>query len=259
MKDISTPGFGNNLSSTKLHNSVEHFIEPKPVVLFSASPKFLLEGIKITSTEFKEWLFQHARLKIKDRNTIFLPSLEPEVRLGSVTYYNHINGEKTKYLELQDNGFIEQGFTNPQIYGINQSGFKSPIIHLCFTTGAFWTFVTFCKKYYDYLNYEGELDIRLIISNSDKLVPIGFGGTTKQGKWAEPFDSFYWTGSIPHTDYRHIMLKKEISSKNILSEEFIEDLVHDFSNKIANAYGLEFSMCYNEDNSFNFELFSHYR
>lgn len=258
MKDISSLGFGNNISSTKLYNSVENFIPSKPMVLFSISPKFLLEGIKITSPEFKDWLFQYDTIEIKNHKTVLLPSHTPEVRLGSTTYYNDVGGKITKYLELQENGFIEQGFTNPLIYGVHEGEFKHPILHICWTTGAFWAFVTFCKKYYDHINYTGELEIRLSISNSDKLTLIGFGGTIKAEKWAEPFHSFWWNRPIPRTDYPHIMLKKGILSKDILSETFIEALVHDFSDKIANAYGLEFAMCYNEDDSFNFEMFSHY-
>jgi len=86
-----------------------------------------------------------------------------------------------------------------------------------------------------------------------------FGGNLEDNtlKWTEPFDDFNWTAAKPKTDRPNILLRKEIKNSE-LGPQRANDLVHEFSTKLSNAYGLEQARCYNHDGSFNFSLFSHY-
>jgi hypothetical protein len=97
----------------------------------------------------------------------------------------------------------------------------------------------------------------LSIRDVKDLMLMGFNGKTENGsRWADPTDSYNWDSEKPRTEKSNIFLKKQIISKDSLTPDFIQKITREFSDKISNAYGLEYAYCYNFDGSLNYELLS---
>ena len=79
---------------------------------------------------------------------------------------------------------------------------------------------------------------------------MGFGGKVKNNRWSEP-NSIFWHKDPPRTSRLNISISIDgIKIKNFRDEE-IEKRVKETSDKIANAFGLEYALCYNDDGSFS--------
>ena len=249
--------FGHSSNSAHLENPLSMLMPTKkPLVLFTACPKILLKDIPVSSKEFASWLETKRQIKSNNIQINFLRGSK-KIDLTSITYYSPNPKDYSNYLELQNNGFIEQGFTHPFIYPTQRTVSSTPLLHLCWITGAFLGFLTFSKMYYSYLHYSDEIDVILSIKHSNELMLMGFGGKTENGKWADPVDNVWWNSEEPRTKNEFISLRKEFSVSSITDRE-IANLAHEFSTKISNAYGLEDAMCYNLDGTLNSELFSYF-
>lgn len=254
--------FGSNPNSAKLEQSV---LLPetynKAFVLFSAIPKILHnDKIDVASSDFENWISKERFVKIKDQSFLFLDNTHNRIDIDSIVYYPYGTTPQklAKYFEFQRNGFFEHGITCPLIFEGKYAEKNQAYLQLCWLTGVFWEFSIFCKKYYDHIQLKDNLDIILSIRNSNKLMLRGFGGKTENGSWSEP-GSMWWRSDPPLCNRENIQLKITGLKKEQLTPEYIESKTHEFSTKIANAYGLKIPMCYNSDGSFNFELFSHYQ
>jgi len=231
----------------------------KSFVLFSACPKILNEKIDVHAADFLEWLEQQKTIKIDDVHQSTFLTGKKKINLDTVVYLDSPKGDGDyyKYFEFHENGFFEQGMTDPLVSSFAEGGEKYVMLHLCFTTGAFWVFLKFCRKYFEKINFQQEFDVMLTIHNTIDLMLMGFGGTIKGRKWAEPY-SIHWNNELPKTEEYSIQLKINSINKDNLTDDFIAKKVKEFSDKISYAYGLEFSKCYNEDGTFNFNMFSYY-
>lgn len=259
LTDYASEKFGHNKNSTGLENPLKYLAtSKKPFVLFTSYPKYLLENIPIKSEELTNWLEQYRTITIPNFNTVFLKGFE-KFDLDSITYHYPDPREYTRYLELNENGLVEQGFTKPLIYHSMGNPSVTPFLHLCWLTGAFWAFLTFCTKYYTHIGFRNEFEVRLSVRDIKDLMLMGFGGGLKNGnKWADPADHSNWDSSKPKTDHTNLSLIKHDLNIENLSEKRIAEITREFSDKISNAYDLKTSMCYNHDGTLNYELFSFY-
>jgi len=254
--DETSSDFGSNANSEKLKTSIKDLEgKDKPFVLFSACPKFLLKELPLMSKKYSDWLDTKGIIKIKGNDALFLRGHTRRPDLDLITYEFKNNSEKImRYLELNQNGFVEQGITNPVIYSDHyKNGLGISVLNLFSLTGAFWAFVVFCKQYYDFIRFNGDVDIQLSIHNAKDLILMGFGGKTgnTENIWTEP-NSTWWNEEPPHTTRENIALT--ISAKiDKLTDDYIENKVREISNKLSNAYGLESAMCYDFDGNFNFK------
>jgi len=216
--------------------------------------------VDVNSKEFTDWLEEQQTVKINDHNTRFFKG-DKTISLDEVTYYDDYSGRGDiySYLEIGKNGFVEQGITRRLIHSDNTQKGTFVFLNLCFLTGAFWVFLTFCKEFYEKIKFNDEFDVILSIRNSKDLTLLGFGGTTSDNGryWAEPYDGS-WGSKVPQTKLSNISLKLESITTNDLTEDFIREQVRKISDQISNAYGLPSSKCYNHDGTFNFKLFSYY-
>lgn len=254
--DETSSNFGMNANSEKLKTSIKDLDgKEKPFVLFSACPKFLLKELPLMSKEYADWLNTKGIITIKGNDTLFLRGHTRKPDLDLITYEFENNYEKImRYLELNQNGFVEQGITNPLIYDDRyKNDSRISVLNLFSLTGAFWAFVVFCKQYYDFIKFNDDVDIRLSIHNAKDLTLMGFGGKTGNMEhiWTEP-NSTWWNEEPPQTTRQNIALAISATIDE-LTEDYIENKVHEISNKISHAYGLDFAMCYDFDGNFNFK------
>ncbi len=258
--DPESPSFGSNKIIEKISTRVEQELEVdgKSHVLFSVCPHHLIERIDITSSALKDWIKDHVDVQLESLRTPCVPR-KRKIGLDNIVYYDDPTGEEKfyKYLEINRNGFIEQGFTVPLIWSWKYTDKNLAWLQLCFLTGAFWAFLKFCKNLFDHLQFEEKFDVFLSITNSQNLVLRGFGGTTRRGVWAEP-ESIYGEGKFPTTEIKNIGLTIPSITKDSLTDDYIKKQARMMSDRISNAYGIETSRCYNLDGSFNFKLFQDY-
>ena len=250
------PDFGTGGSAKKLKAiTIDSGRRVNSAILFSAYPTTLLDNISAASPECEQWLKKFFNINVDGCNITFIHG-DRVPGLRKITYYHETNKSFSEYLEIHDNGFVEQGFTHPLIF-YNTPNRIGPriMLHSCWTAGAFNAFVMFCKNYYEYRGYRGEITILVSIRAAYKLMLMGFGGKDKNGHaWAEPND-FSWTKQIPNTDERNISISEKIAIKD-MHDEGIRNFTHKFANHIANTYGLNTAMCYNHDGTINTGLLS---
>lgn len=230
-------------------NTYRHFVQ------FSACPKHLLEDIDLHSEDFSEWLQYNKNISLDGRKYNWLPrTLIEKIGLGRRSFNQYLREDKlTRYVELYNNGFVQEGLSFRLIRPVAEMA--KAALHLCWTTGAFWSFVIFCRQYYAYLKVKDEIDIFFTVHAVKDLSLFGFGGTTAAGKWAEPYSPHYGAG-FPETPLFNVVLHEKIRSDATDSE--IAKMIRRTSDKVSNAFGISSSRCYNKDGSFNFEMFSYY-
>jgi len=242
--------FGLNHNSQKLNDETSSESEDKsPFVLFSSCPTDLIE-INVKDSNNIQWIKDNSNIKIKEYDIKYLKTPKEHFDIDSLILNDDFNGRVRQYIEFYENGFVEQGFAFPMIYGGRRD---EPIgISLGRITMAFWCFLYFLKKYYSKTDFSGKIDLRIIIRNSDILSLTGFKGNTEGNRtWIGIYDDNH-NNNITETYHKNILTKKEVDL-NSLSDSKIEEIVKLFSNKIANAYDLDFARCYNFDGTFSFE------
>ena len=218
-----------------------------PVVLFSSCPIKLLDDILINSQQYAEWSKKFSRIPVSGQQVGFLQG-DKKIEFEKTTYYYGGTNDFTTYVEIHSNGFVEQGHTQSLMSTRNYEsmGMKT-MLHSSWTAGTFWAFLIFCREHYQKHGYSDEIDIFLSIRDAHALVLTGFAT-----RWAVPGQAA-WFGRAPHTDKHNILIKKRIKA-SAMSEERIEELTREFVDKIANAYGLESALCYNQDGALDREL-----
>lgn len=261
--NASDDSFAKNNHYDSLWARIDESVIPngKPYVLYSSCPKELRNRVDVNSRDFDEWVKLHSTVEIKGHKIPFLNGRK-EIELEAVSYEDSPRGDEKiyKYWEFHNNGFFEQGVTDPIVYDAHGDDRNLyALLHLCWLTGSFWAFLKFCKLYYDRIGMKESFDVFLSIRNSKDLMLMGFGGKPREDlKYIEPFKS-EWYMKKPRTNRDNISLKIESLTVDQLTDEFIEKKVREISDKLSNAYGLESSRCYNYDGSFNFELMTFYR
>jgi hypothetical protein len=164
----------------------------KPFILFSACPKILEKDIEVNSKEVSAWIQSNEYVLInnKQNKAPFLRQATKKLDLDSIVFRSTLGySNVVNYLELQQNGFVEQGLTYPIIRSVKiNNNSDVPILHLSWLTGAWWTFLTFCRDYYEYVKLDGEIEFFLSIHNSRALALIGFNGVVddKGSRWIDP-------------------------------------------------------------------------
>lgn len=259
---LDSANFASNVHFQELYNRFPEKLIPngKPYVLLSSCPVTLKERVDVNSPDFADWILQNKNIRIQEHDVRFLDGRK-KIDLDAVIYEDrsYSPNEIISYLEFQNNGFFEQGLTRDIIidgHTTQQNPFIA--IHLCWLTGAFWTFLTFCKLFYEKIGFNEPFDVMLTIRNSADLSLMGFGGyANKNSKYTEPYDGWY-DGEMPKTTRSNIQLKLNLTTEQ-MDNDFIATKVRDISTKISNAFGLELSRCYSYDNTFSWDLMGWFR
>lgn len=252
LTDPNSEDFGLNHNSQNLHNDAgaQHEKNP-PFVLFSSCPIDLINYEKIKTPEHIQWIKENSKIKIQDYEIDYLKPSQEHYDIDSLILNDDFNGRIRQFIEFNENGFIEQGFSFPMIYDGNNDDPSG--LSLGRITIGFWCFLYFLKKYYSQMNFSKKIDIRIAIRNSDILTLTGFKGKTER-------DGIIWIGAydnnsnrnFTNTYHKNILIKKEIDLE-LLSDSKIAEIVKLFSNKLANAYDLDSAKCFNHDGTFSFE------
>ena len=218
-----------------------------PVVLFSSCPIKLLDDIPINSPQCVEWSKRFSHIPVSGRQVGFLQGYK-KFGLGKTTYCYGSGDSFTAYVEICSNGFVEQGHTKSLIDTYNDESIgKTATLHSYWTAGAFWAFLIFCREHYTKHKYSDEIDIFLSIRDAQALALVAFDECLDRPRTPA------WRSRVSHTDQRHIQLPKRIRVKE-MSNERIEEIVREFADKTANAYGLQSVLYYNRDGVFNGDL-----
>ena len=239
--DSNARNFCMTANSTNIINMMmEREPTAHPVVLFSACPVKLLDEIPINSPEYAKWSNRFSRVPVSETQIDFLQGNQ-KFEFGKTTYYYDHEKHFSMYLEIHSNGFIEQGHSKSLIDTHNfESIGKKSMLHSCWTAGTFWAFLVFCREHYKKHVYSDEIDIFLSIRDARALRLAGF---TTGYLMPEPLG---WSARLPTTNLPNIQINKRIMS-NEMSERQIEKMTREFSDKIANAYGLQSALCYDQE------------
>lgn len=248
--DVNSKDFAITNNSNSLTNPNDD-LKDKPFVVFSSCPNPLLENVQIKNKEFQEWLEKNAQITLEKYPVKLVSDSKKLYDLESITYNNDYNSRINRYAEFFENGFVEMGFAFPLIHQWKK---ESTYLNLCRTTGLFWTFLLFVKKFYDLQKFKKTIDVRICVHNSQDLELFGFGGNLKNGNyWANPPGDFYDTSISTHR--QNLQIKQTIPIQELTLKN-ITKFTKSFSDKLSNAFGLEFARCYNYDGSFNFKNFT---
>ena len=255
--DFESENLGLTHNSRKLHNYTNAESEKDiPIVVFSAGPTNLIE-LDVKDSNHIKWIKAQSTITIQDHEINYLKTSKEHFDIDSLILNDEYNKKMRQYIEFYENGFIEQGYVFPMIYG--GRGDEPIGLSLGRMTMAFWCFLYFLKKYYSKVKFSENIDLRIIIRNSDSLSLTGFKGKTeREGRvWLGIYDDNRSINKTTETYHKHILINKEISL-NDLSDSKIAEIVRIFSNKIANAYDLDSAKCYNFDGTFSFENYANF-
>lgn len=205
--------FALNSNSRKLHQRIVGPISAfRPLVLFSACPCHIYDDlVKAASPKLSEWINSINSIILDDKTTQFRIGSKEKITMDSISYHYFVSDPKehTKYVEFNQNGFLEEGITYPLIREDNVEGKEYIFLHLCWVTGIFWQFLEVCRKYYEFLKFDEPIDVFLPIRKSDAMTLFGFGGKVSENTtWVEPYDR-NWHIEDPKTDMSNIQLKIE--------------------------------------------------
>jgi len=150
--DSDHDDFGLNYNSQMLHNDAgsEHDTNP-PFVLFSSCPIDLMNDVKVKSAEHIQWIKENSRIEIQGHEIDYLKISKTHYDLDSLILNDDFNGCIRQFIEFNENGFIEQGFSFPMIYDGREE--MPPGLSLGRITIAFWCFLYFLKKYYSKIEF----------------------------------------------------------------------------------------------------------
>lgn len=244
--DDDNTNFCLNPQTSSLQGGLNDELIPNgiPFVIFSAYP-YNSASIEVNTKieEFKKY----SHIKTQKHNVRFLDGIY-KPQMNALVYYDEKYSNSShkniryKYLEFQENGFIEQGFSSDLIY---LAGYSKPVpaLHNCRLIGTFWAFLEFTKLYYEKNKIE-KYDVMLSIRNSKDLTLLGYD---------EKFAGEVWTNDehSPTTIQQNIRILIESLIPNELSNEHIAKKVRKIADQIANAYGLRYPTCYDSDGEFD--------
>lgn len=239
-------------NSNTLRNTGGKTVEENPTfVTFSACLVPLTKNLEIKNTKFFDWIEKNSNAQINDHSVNLIPKSKKIFDLDSITFNNDYNGRIFRYAEFIENGYVEHGFTFPLIYDIDDRA----VLDLCRTTGRFWAFLIFIKKYFDWQKFNQTLEIRLIVHNCKELTISGFGGKNENGQYfAEPTGQ-WWDYDYPSTHRQNIEILKSIKIAELTTKNITKN-TKEFSDKLAHTFNLDSSRCYNHDGTFGFDKFN---
>lgn len=248
--DSEMNDFCRNSQTKLLQSRIDKplILDGTPFILFSAYPR---NETKINvHTEIDKFIKEFDFVNIQDHKIHFLEGRK-KIEMNSIVYYDRRDDDSIyKYLEFQKNGFIEQGFSGELIYLTRDYTIRTPALHACWITGAFWAFVKFSKLYYERKKNIKEFDVVLSIRNCKDLTLLGY---SSKG------DTLSFSGIIiPKTKQSNIRMAMESLELDQINDEDIATKVYETSNTLAHAYGLESSTCYDHDNMFDWDLMDKY-
>lgn len=243
-------------NSNTLRNTGGKTVEENPTfVTFSACPISLIKNLEIKNAKFVDLIEKNPNIQINNHSVNIIPNSKKIFDLDSITFNNDYNGKISRYAEFIENGYVEHGFTFPLIYDTQTS--DRAVLHLCRTTGRFWAFLIFIKKYFDWQKFNQTLEIRLIVHNCKGLTISGFGGKNENGQsFADPTGE-WWDRDYPSTHRQNIEILKSIKIAEFTTKN-ITKITKEFSDKLAHTFNLDSSKCYNHDGNFSFESFKYY-
>lgn len=257
--------FTINQASDLLHDETLKKEHPpntaKRLVLFSACPAHLLDDVEVTSEKTVQWLKENSVVDMHGHRFNYFQGFPREkINLNLLTYKWFDSDKLKRYMELHNNGYLEEGISDRIIREVpfrnNYQDINSGL-HLCWVTGAYWAFLLFARNYYDSKQVADDIKVSLSIHNARDLMLFGFGGDLGNGrKWADPV-KFDYFGEKPQTDSLNVHVPDSIKART--SDDEIAKIARRTSDKLSNAYGYRSSPCYNHDGTFEVELFSYYR
>lgn len=264
LTDTSSNEFAMTINSKSLIPKIEGVVPDElPFVLLSACPRFIEERIDISSDQIGKTIQKNFQTIIENHNITLIKPRDSALDSNSITYSlsNSMQGNMLEYLEVQRNGFVEQGMTFRVIRSNEQKKF---FLNLGRTTVAIWVFIKFVKALYEETNYFDEFSVFLSIRNLNQLSLNGFYGLSKDGTpWAPIIDDLedYLDVHPPFAVTTYAMVftntpkEKNFSlnfslNPNKLNDKELFDIVKTFSTRLANAYGVHNPPCYNHDGSF---------
>lgn len=256
--------FTINPTSDKLHDATQKTPNYpntyKRLVQFSACPMNLFEDIEVVSQATRDWIKANIIVTLDEfRYNIMPPTEKEKIGMNSLVYRWFTSGDNLRrYLEFQNNGYLEQGEIDPLIRNVHfRDDNNDPVIglHLNWVIGAYWGFLLFARNYYKWRQIRDEIKVSLNIHNTDDLMLFGLGARIGSNEWTDPTRPYY-DGAKLVTDEMNVQVANTINANT--SDDEIAKLVFKASERLCNAYGLPQSRCYNDDGTFNSSLFSYY-
>lgn len=261
LSDRTSDSFCHSENYLKLSTQTGKPPADSPAVVLSSCPRLLEERVDIGADSIRDWLKDNPTVKVEGRTVGVFKTHDFQTGSDSVTcsYTRPAGGarrEVLEYVEIQRNGFVEQGLCRRLIRPRNGSQL---FLDLGGTAVALWAFLKFLRSFYQKIGYLGEFSAYLSVRNADQLDLHGFMGEDKHGvPWAAPGEDEFYTG-MPEIPLLNPVHPEKPSDRNLqhqrdlavgeLDDQKISETVRKFSTRISNSFGLQKAYCYNADGS----------
>jgi hypothetical protein len=233
--DETSADFGQNPLSQQLENN----INPKPLILFSCIPKpFYRLKSAISLNDFKNWLQQNEKG--------YAPI--PTQQLFRLDYNNQVsldgfifNRRKGQFFEIYKTGFLEVCDSQSFTYLEQKDGKTVNWLYITPIIGYEMLLLSFIKRFYEMLQYKGELLFQLSFVN---ILNFKLHGWYEGPDWyhrEEDFKNKY------HQNFKIV----ETFTPDSLSESTILNMAKAHSETICSCFGFEKELAFNAENKIN--------
>jgi len=253
--DEEDPNFGLNINSKSLYYEFPEYLEihglSNPLLLFSIIPKFPNEE-RITQTfpELKQWLGENSRGFEPDKQKqIFFPNGGYDLKMDGIVFKNYSGDRIRSYFEILNNGYIEVGFLSSVFSRDKVDDKLFPCMMLTDIIGFELQLLGFSKKFFDFIKYFDDVEIRLCFVNVLDYKLEGFRGDN---------DFNYKRNDRRNKHHKNLIISHRFNPNTVTDEEILM-IGKTFSEKICRGFGLERDYCFNDKGEIDNHYYSHFR
>lgn len=231
--------FGENNNSTMLYSEVPTNLgKPKPLVLYSLIPKHPnQEKVTMSVRDLRSWLELKSRGHYPSAGTsLYHVGYDYDTRIDGLVLKYMRSSEMSSYFEVQNNGFIEAGFSASMMHVWKKEGATSYQAALALTDIVVYEMLlmSFAKEFYAMARYFDEVILQMSFVNVKGYSLISLHDRYRNG----------WHGDAP-TNRQHNSFKITCKfNPATITEAEILETAKSHSERICRAFGMEQDFCF---------------
>jgi hypothetical protein len=236
--DVEDPNFGTNPINKLIYSEVPELLKlPRPHILYSIIPQYTnQEIINLPFRDLRNWLRVNSMGYEPD---IYFPVVNTnelyDISMDGVVFkkVGGTSGEKLiSYFEIQNNGYIEVGFSRTVLNLCHSHGDSFPGVYINSIIGYLLILMGFSRKFYPFIKYYDEVVIQIsfinVLNFSLTGIDEGFGqrGRESSNKY-----------------YNNLKVGYKYNPMNLSDSELLE-IGRNISEKICRGFGFETDQCF---------------
>lgn len=239
LTDSDKPSFGLNNNSALLYSEVPTTLEkPKPLVLFSLIPKHPNQDkVAMSVRDLRSWLESKSRGHYPSPGTsLYFVGYDYDTRIDGLVLKYMRSAEMSSYFEVQNNGFVEAGFSSSMMHIWKKEGTAAYHGALALTDIVVYgmLLMSFAKEFYAMAKYFDEVIFQMSFVNVRGYSLISLHDRYRNG----------WHGDAPtNRQHENFKITYKFNPMTVTEVEILEAAKH-HSERICRAFGMDQDYCF---------------